>query len=401
MKLLKQVFTWGFLGILSSCQQNASPRGTLLSATPVGVFSKEALGEKFKNYAITARSGVTVFKLVYQTELPTVPPTPHQASGIVVIPDGEHQVYPWISLQHGTITGKVDAPSVSLEEGLLEGSQGFLTVVQDYIGFGEASDVFHPYMVAESYVDSGIDMLRAARSFAQKNKLNLGPLFLRGYSEGGYGTMVLQKALETDPSGEFKAVASAPGAGPYDLVVTSRVLGSRPRVNPVNLPFVLLSFNRWYGADQWDLSQMLNIDVSWAYELFSGTYRTQELFSILPWETTRLFKAAFVSDAISTEPSTRDAKTLHQWLGEQSLTNKSWSPSTPTKLYHCIDDTAVPVEATLAAYESFKAINPNAPVETVLIEIHDPSQPYDHMSCPGFYTSLTWFNEILSQQNFN
>lgn len=417
MLCLKQLFICGFLGILSSCdglnhidlknlapegpinlfERNDIQRGELITATPVGAFSKVQLDDILKKYGISARNGVHIYKLVYQTELPTIPAVLHHASGTVVVPDGAFKVYPWISLQHGTVTGKVQAPSVSFSEGLLEASQGFLTVVQDYIGYGDAGDIFHPYMIAQFYANTGIDMLRATRSFARGKDLTLGPLFLRGYSEGGYGTMVLQKAIETDQTREFQVAASAPGAGPYDLVVTSRILGSHRLVNPVDMLFVLLSYNHWFGEEHWDLSKILNIDIPWAYQLFDGKYQNEELFSILPRETTRLFKADRLADVISETPMTREGITLRAWLTEQSLTNKGWSPTTPTRLYHCVDDTAVPVESTQSAYASFKALNRNSPVETVLIESPDPSHPYDHTTCPGFFSSLAWFEEILKE----
>lgn len=418
MRSTSSVLAFTFLMLAFSCSKDSSiepppsdrplnfsltgpgsgSRGELIEASRVVSLSQAQLNERFASRGLSARNGVHIYKIVYRTETPDAQPQSIEASGIVVLPDSPAPVYPWISLQHGTIAGKVDAPSISYAEGVVEASQGFVTVVADYLGFGAASEVLHPYLVEESYADAGIDMMRAARTFAEQNKITLGPLFLRGYSEGGYATMALQKAIEQEYATEFKVIASAPAAGPYDTLTAAKILVSQTTANPVNLPFVVLSYDRWLAAEgAWDLSKVLAFDPARAKQLFSGAYRTDDILGILPPVTKQLFKADLIDDFLIDQPQGAEAQQLQKWLSAQSLHNQNWAPATPTRLYHCVDDTVVPVAAARSAYVAFKALNPNSPVEPYFIPSPDPAAPYDHGTCPGIFASLQWFGEILQK----
>ncbi len=414
----RHILSFGVFALLFACSEGSSikpttsdrpanysrgssegaARGELIEATRIVSLSQAAITERIKALGIEAKTGVSIYKITYMTETPAATPAPIEASGIIVVPDTKASVYPWVSVQHGTIVGKIDAPSLSYSEGVLEASQGFVAVVADYIGFGSASEVFHPYLVAEAYADAGVDMLRAAKSFASKNTLTLGPLFLRGYSEGGYATLALQKALETQYATELPITASAPAAGPYDLVTSAKILTAQETANPVNLPFVVLSYNKWLTATTgWNIDNVIQLGQAKAYPLFSGSFRTDDIIKTLPSKTAELFKADVIADVIGTTPTTAEGTQLRTWFTEQSLHNKSWAPSVQTRLYHCRDDKTVPVEATTSAYASFKAINADSPVVPAVIDSPDAANPYTHTTCPGIYASLTWFGEILAK----
>ncbi len=374
---------------------DAPARGQLLSATRLAALSAAQLNGRF-NVNRSAKNGVTIYRVVYQTETPDRTPRPIQASGIIIVPDTGAAAFPWISLQHGTIVGEADAPSASPSEGLYEGSQGYVTVVMDYLGFGAAGEVFHPYVIEEAYADAGVDMLRAARQFASSKSIGLGPLFLKGYSEGGYATMALQKALETRHQNEFVPVASAPAAGPYDVEATAKVLLRGRTNNQVNVPFVVLSYTKWLAQADFDPARVFNVDMERVWPLFSGSFRNADVYRALPNVTTELLRPAIVRDFALDQPQLPENQTLIGWFRQQSLHNKGWTPRTPTRLYHCQDDEAVPVEAALSAYSSFKAANRAANVETVIITSPNARDPYRHTNCPAISASLQWFAEILA-----
>ncbi len=372
-------------------------RGELLEATHLASLSKDELDARFQTLKVSARNGVHIYKINYLTQTPDPQPTSIEASGIIVVPDAEQPVYPWLSLQHGTTAGKADAPSVTPSEGIIEASQGFVTLVTDYIGAGASSEVFHPYIVAQAYSDNGVDMLRAVRDYASKNQIKLGPLFLKGYSEGGYATMALQRTLETQFPSEFPLLASAAGAGPYDMRLASTKLLSKADIHPVNTPFVVLSYNRWLPRGSFDLSKVFQPDPAKVQKLFSGAYRNADVTNNLPQKTLELYQPALVNDILSANPSSPEAKQLLAWFDSQSLHNKGWVPKTQTRLYHCQDDEEVPVEATTAAVESFKQLKPDAPVVPIIIPSVPGAQPYKHTTCPGIFAPLQWFGEILAQ----
>lgn len=163
------------------------------------------------------KSGIEVYKITYETEFQG---STIEASGLVCLPD-EPGEYPVLSFQNGTNTLHANAPSVNYKDAMysiIEGvaSMGFIVVIPDYIGFGDAADVPHPYLHAESTVQSVVDMIRAGKEFTEMEETLAQPnddLFIWGYSQGGWATLHLQKEIEQNLSSEFNLVASACGAG--------------------------------------------------------------------------------------------------------------------------------------------------------------------------------------------
>lgn len=373
-------------------------RGTPLTYTALAKISREQLDTIFEGLGPKAKNGIYIYGFTYVTTTPDPSPQSIKASGILIIPDSNAKVYPWISLQHGTIVSDADAPSVRPGEGVFEGAQGFVTVVMDYIGYGASKDIFHPYMIEQAYGDAGVDILKAARAFAATKQVKVGPLFLKGYSEGGYATLALQKALETKYPNEFQLVASAPSAGPYDLETTGRILLAKDKANPINIPFVLLSYARWKDQQKaFDPADFFAIPVETVNPLFSGAYTNEDVYKALPTATEELFKAATITDFVADEPQLPSVKLFRSWLVKESLHNQDWVPTTPTVFFHCTDDEAVPVEASRVTVAAFKAKNPNAQV--VLQEIPSPegSTPYTHVTCPAIYSPTLWFSRVLQK----
>lgn len=379
-------------------EQGETASGSLLSGTLIGQITAEALTQKFSAIGIQARNAVKIYRVSYHSCTPKDDVV--RASGIVLAPDNNAPVHPWISLQHGTIAAKARAPSLSPGEGLVEASQGFLTVVADYLGYGDSADLFHPYIIEQAYIDSNLAMLRAARSLAEREGWGLGPLFLKGYSEGGYATLALQKALEGRYKGEFTVTASAPAAGPYDPLTTGHILAKQKAVSPVNVPFLVLSYNEWFGKGmRLNLENIFLTPVEQLKEVLSGAYDNDEVEELLPTTNAELFRSEFLEDFTRDGGSqTKDARILNRWLKRQSLLNDRWVPTAPTRFYHCIDDEEVPVRNTELAMAHYQGLSADAPVSAVLIPSKNPARPYTHGDCPGIFAALAWFAEILSPQ---
>jgi pimeloyl-ACP methyl ester carboxylesterase len=356
--------------------------------------TKDQLDQKFAALGVKARTGVDIYRIYYKTT--DMNNNPIKATGLVIVPMIRIPVFPWISLQHVTITGEAQAPSNKPEEGIFEASQGFITVVADQIGFGGSTGTLHPYLFKNAYPKALIEMLRASKTFIAANGLTVGPLFLRGYSEGAYATMALQKAIETQFSSEFQLVASAAGAGPYELEQTAMKALTLPQVNPVNLSFLALSYGK-YLAPEIDLSKVFAIDLNDVKATLNGSKTYEEALKVLPSAPSALFKAEFIADFILPQPATVEAQTLRRLLGENAHFKDGWIPKTPTRFYHCRDDEAVPVQATDYALGAIQALAPNAPVSKIILDSPDPTKPYRHSSCPLYYAPISWFGEIASQ----
>lgn len=170
---------------------------------------------------------VDLYKLIYTT-LDTNEEV-IKASGIVALPKKSSQVgSPLLSYQHGSIFYNAEAPSNDLASGApptLLASLGFVTIAADYIGYGESLGQPHPYLLQIPYAAVSVDLLIAAKKWlAQQNTPLNSQLFLTGYSQGGYVTMAMHKALEklNDPS--MQVTAAVPGAGPYHIEETLDVL---------------------------------------------------------------------------------------------------------------------------------------------------------------------------------
>jgi hypothetical protein len=379
---------------------NSSPvqiaRGELVESTHAVSLSQAEVAEKLapllSAFKLEAKNGVHIYRVKYQTQTPGAQSKPVLASGLMIVPDSKAASFPWIALQHGTSTGKADAPSVTPSEGIFEASQGFVTVVMDYIGYGASSLEFHPYFISQAYADAGVDFLKATYKFSTVNNIGKGPLFLKGYSEGGYATLALQKELELNHP-EFPLVASAPSGAPYNLNAVAQELLARDSVHPVNIPFLILSYTKWLSNNDFNPAAIFMLPVADMQKLFMGSLNNDAILGILPKQTKVLLQGNLVDDFLSAAPVSNEAVKLHSYLQEQSLTNKNWQPSKTTLLFHCVDDEIVPVSSALIAKEAFKGPN------VILTTFPSPAQgpKLTHGTCPAIFAPTLAFIDIVKK----
>jgi len=381
-------------GTAADIQVQSTPSPFIMAVKLANV-PKEQLDQKFAPLGVTARTGVDIYRIYYRTT--DMKSNPVKATGLVIVPTIRVPVFPWISLQHVTITGEAQAPSNKPEEGIFEASQGFISVVADQIGYGGTTGTLHPYLFKNAYPKALIEMLRASKTFFEANGLTVGPLFLRGYSEGAYATMALQKAIETQHASEFNLMASAAGAGPYELEKTAMGALSLPQVNPVNLSLLTISYVQ-YLAPEIDLNKLFAISPDDVKKTLNGSKTYDEALQILPSAPASLFKAEFIADFVQPQPATAEAQTMRRLLAENSLFKDGWIPKTQTRFYHCRDDEAVPVLTTDYAVAAITALAPNAPISKIILDSPDATKPYRHASCPLYYTPVSWFGEIMAAQ---
>ncbi|HLF35056.1 MAG TPA: prolyl oligopeptidase family serine peptidase, partial [Cyclobacteriaceae bacterium] len=208
--------------------------------TAINSFGMEDMSE-------LAEYDIDIYKIFYYTEFQG---SRIIASGVISVPFPINEDLPLISAHRGTIFAHDEAPSKQI---IISGyeifsSMGFITVIPDMIGFGESEQYIHPYYNYEYSSGCAVDMIRASREFIKKIKItDNGRLFLYGYSEGGYITNAVHKAIETAGDPELTVTAVATGAGSYYPVHVMKDIASRETfTSPSYLAFIIYTYRDIY-----------------------------------------------------------------------------------------------------------------------------------------------------------
>ena len=313
------------------------------------------------------QSDIEVQKIVYKT---TFKSSSIQASGLVCLPKTAGN-YPVLCFQNGTNTLHSEAPTenpkgdvVSMLESVA--SMGFIVVIPDYIGFGASAQLPHPYLHAESTTQSILDMLRAVNEFGTDVKVVAKPtknLFVFGYSQGGWATMLLQKAIETNYSSEFHLVASSCAAGPYSIKYMNDYVSSQTDYPmPYFLAYLLNAYTT-IGLVSNPLSDFIQAPYAAIIPgLFDGTNSGGSINALL---TTKM--ANFLTPEYITGFAT-NAK--FSGLKSAFIANsvEAWNISTPMRLYHGADDNYIPVSMSQTIFADFKTKGvPDSKIQLVII----------------------------------
>lgn len=308
-------------------------------------------------------------------------------SGAFFIPQGIDNLA-LMSFQHGTESKRELVASVSptnSTEGiiaLMTASMGYMTVVADYPGFG-VSNMMHPYFHAESLIPCVIDFMRAGKSYCQVNQITLdGRIFLSGYSEGGYLTLITQKEIEEKHTGEFSLTAVAPMAGLYDLKgTTDTIMASEDFVTTAYVAYFLTVYNEIYGWDRLD-DIFQEPYASKMPSLFDGSKTWGEIINQLPVTFSEMMNPTFVTDYNNgNEPDFVAA------IQENTFLN--WTPQTPIHFFHGDADITAPYQNVLTAIETFTTNGAtDIQLTTILGGTHETAGPAASMG------AIQWFEGV-------
>lgn len=333
---------------------------------------------------------ISIYKITYLTKFNGEEVI---ASGLVSIPNTKGVAFPMLSYQNGTNTLHSNAPSVNPDYELymlLEfvASTGFVVSIPDYLGFGESSEMFHPYLDKKSTVQSVTDMMRAVRELA-KNYLEIDmndDLYISGYSQGGWATMQLQKNIEDNHLSEFNLKASACGAGPYDLNYINNYV-----IDEITYPmpyFLAYMFNSYVNLG--DITTAPADMFKTPYDeriltLFDGSKSGDEINAQLSTTVAELFTEDYINN-VYTDNKFSSVVT--------SLTNNSidaWKTTIPTMILHGTKDDLVPPQVSNKIHQNFlsKGI---AADKVVLVSMAGAT----HTSgiIPSGIASVKWFIEL-------
>jgi len=314
----------------------------------------------FAGFDPVADFGISVYDIKYETEgeggyIDTL-------SGLVAFPHSPIEAFPILSYQHGTAVNDASAPSLAgltmdnpevLIISLVTAPSGFITLFPNYEGLGDPNK-FHPFIIAESYTHSVVNMVRAVKQLSAElegdDQFQFNDqLFLIGYSEGGYATMAVQRGIELNFSDEFTITTSCPMAGPYDLAGTmvDYFLSIPSYPKPFYVPFVLTSHLWYYQGEDVDFGDYF--EPFWADtlpSLFDGTHFGDEIDALMPENPLDIILPDVLEEFTNNEDHF-----FRQTLQQNTLLD--WIPMSPTYLYHGIGDDIVPFQNAQVAYDTF------------------------------------------------
>jgi dienelactone hydrolase len=317
-----------------------------------------------------ARCDVELRKLTYRT----VDPQGRAATASMglLVPSGCAGPYPTVVYHHGTALLKSFTMSdpANLETFLAYGyfaAQGYVVVMPDYLGYGESSTSYHPWLDAENMGQVSVDALRAARAeLARLAVPGSGKLFLTGYSQGGHSTMATQRTMERDHPTEFAITATAPMAGFYALETTfAEAVDAPTDFASILFAYGLTALQKNYGDVY--ATPAAAFQAPWAAtveSLFPGPYDVLEILGTAKLPLAITGTGGLLTDAMAASLRSDPQSPVRRRLAQNDTL--LWTPRAPMTMCHGGRDTVVPARNMVLAEAEFR--RRGAPVTAVDLE---------------------------------
>ncbi|GGS19094.1 hypothetical protein Snoj_73980 [Streptomyces nojiriensis] len=321
----------------------SAARGALVSVVPLDTLDRDQVVAELGTLGIdpaTVRYGVRAYRLTYATVDPQGRPT--TATGLLVLPRGGPHRLDLVSDTHGTVATRDDAPSGGAGSNrltpYLHASAGRAVAAPDYLGLGGGPGS-HPYMDTRSSVTASVDMLKAARTAADRLGRPVSrDVYATGFSQGGQVAMALGRELSRGRDG-LRLRALAPMAGPHDLLGTEfpGLTDGRvdPRVGVFYLSYFLTAQNRLHPLYE-DPAEVFRTPYAQAVEgLFDGSHQPQDIVAALPATPQELLTPQWAENIRSPRGALLEAIRANDGVCD-------WKPAAPVRLYAGGADTDVP-----------------------------------------------------------
>lgn len=315
--------------------------------------------------ALSGVKGVGVHHAVdiYRMEYPGLAPDgrPVRLTGLFAVPRGA-PARRLASFQHGTATTRDAAPSkpdgTGLAAAILFAGNGYALVAPDYPGMG-GSPGRHPYYVADAIGPAVVGMITAAQ---QISSVPDAPVFLSGFSEGGWASLAAMRLLEAQGR---SVLAAAPVAAPVDLrgVSLPAAMKGGSKSHSLYLAYAAWGQSAYYGHR---LDSVLTPQyAALVGRLFAGA-KPDEIVEALPAEPRRMFNPQFLDSY--------DHGGTH-WFLESFAANglTKFTPKAPVRLYYGSEDADVVPQEALTAAAAMRARGADAAAVDVGPVGHDPS----------------------------
>ncbi len=345
-------------------------------------------------FSFLMQNSVHAYKLVYET--PDTKGNMIQASGLAVIPTREGFAFPIAVYQHGTVSVKSEVPSnLSAEAaiGFIFGSNNYIVLLPDLLGFGANEEDVHPFVHKESQATAAINMVFAFKEFAaQGNAAFNDQLFVTGYSQGGHAAASLHYVLQRDYSEELPVTASVPMSGPYSI--SGEMVDLILREVPYNFPHYLantfVSYNHVY--ELYDSSAQLfkqpyagMVDQFIANEIELRDVGNMMRAQLISDHGATITNRVLHDSIITILNEKNDAHPLIQALKDNDVFD--WTPQVPMRLFYCKgDEQIIYTNSTLAD----SVMNANGAADVASQNFGDNA---DHGDCvaPALLNGLAFF----------
>ncbi|MDQ7822270.1 MAG: hypothetical protein RDV48_05700 [Candidatus Eremiobacteraeota bacterium] len=349
------------IGICYAEGGRAVPGG--VSYEHIGDYSIERLNKiltgelaEFSTFPIKyppARNAVSLYRVTYNTVIPEKDNRPVTVTGLAALPKVQEKKLPMVSYQHGTVFSRTEVPSSpeeSMETRLMIArfaGQGYMVIAADYIGKGKSNEP-DSYMVKESTMQACLDMLMASKILCADLKIEQGDLFLSGWSQGAWSTMMFRNRLE---SLGIPVKAAATAATPCDLYAAmTRWINNRSEYDATwivgTVALLINSYEDYYGLQ--GLSQAAIKPKYWqtAKDFYHNKIGWAQAGKVFPPTAKE-----FLNDDFAAESSLASNRFFARLQENQAY---RWRYATPTRYYYGkIDECIAPYIATLPVeYES-------------------------------------------------
>lgn len=202
-----------------------------LNLTPEGIaslmFNGDSSGvtQDIISFLTANSSGLVAYKLTYYT--PDYSGNLVKATGLVMYPKVNFRLstvlycHPTTDTRNNVPSNLRDTAGFGFVLPLSYALSGYIVAAPDYLGMG-TGDGKHPYVNAKTEASASIDFMKAANAFlTSKSVKRYDENFITGYSQGGHAVMSVMKANKEKYGNLYDFEYAYPGAGPYDLSVTT------------------------------------------------------------------------------------------------------------------------------------------------------------------------------------
>jgi pimeloyl-ACP methyl ester carboxylesterase len=300
----------------------------------------------------------------------------HSMTGLLILPrsiSGDKPSVPILMYQHGTEVYRPFAPSQYLTHlgsptnypevmvAALIASTGYAVALVDYEGMGDNTDP-QPHVVGARLAQQVIDLLSASHDIIGGTSSPCSwnnQLFLMGYSEGGYVTMMVTRALQLNPVSPFTVTASAPLSGPQDLSGVQRgVITSNSAFKaPYFVPMIITSYDYAYGGQMNLFSAdfaMLPPYNTKIPPLFDGNFQSDTISEAMgmAFNPVKLIKTESILTSDFIAQLSDDNSDLVAFL-RQNDSYRGWTPTVPIRMIHHKSDELVPYGNSQVAFNTF------------------------------------------------
>jgi pimeloyl-ACP methyl ester carboxylesterase len=394
----------------------ASTRGQIISLKRVTVITKKQMMTGVVNGVVTQLAGkpkcdVTLYAVRYDTI--GVKGEAADASAAFMVPGKTCGTgpFPLIGYAHGTNIAKnqlITDPSTSNPNwtapdqnpttvAAIYAAHGYAVAATDYLGLGESTYPFHPYLHVASEATAVIDALRAIRLAAKSLNVPLRAgtgVFLSGHSQGGQVAVGTQRAIESGAyKGEFSVLVDAASSGPYALSQTFQDAVRSPSQDaPLLAAYTLTGYQKVYGNLYAHPTEIFKNPYAAGIDnlLPVHTYaQANELLGkTLPLKLPALLQPAWAKTFLA------DAKNPARVAADDNSLLSGWRPIAPIDLCGGKRDPEVEFRNAIKAQLYFQSVHARIGLLRDVDDIIPPSVPFkDYHVTVGLFC-LTLMREI-------